>query len=45
MLGFQAGATVSIEETVKAFEKVFGEGGRFGNSTDELAKLLRVLYR
>ena len=38
MLGFQAGATVSIEETVKAFEKVFGEGGRFGNSTDELAK-------
>ena len=38
MLGFQAGATVSIEETVKAFEKVFGEGGRFGKSTDELAK-------
>ena len=38
MLGFKAGATVSIEETVKAFEKVFGKGGRFGNSTDELAK-------
>jgi len=37
MLGFQAGATVSIEETVKAFEKVFGRGGRFGSATDELA--------
>src|SRR6056300_1718930 len=37
MLGFQAGATVSIEETVKAFEKVFGKGGRFGCATDELA--------
>ena len=29
MLGFKAGATVSIEDTVKAFEKVFGKGGRF----------------
>ena len=38
MLGFKAGATVSIEETVAAFEKVFGRDGRFGNSTDELAK-------
>ena len=38
MLGFKAGATVSIEETVAAFERVFGKGGRFGNSTDELAK-------
>jgi hypothetical protein len=38
MLGFKAGATVSIEETVAAFERVFGRGGRFGNSTDELAK-------
>ena len=37
MLGFKAGATVSIEETVKAFEKVFGRGGRFGSATDELA--------
>lgn len=37
MLGFKAGATVSIEETVKAFEKVFGKGGRFGSATDELA--------
>jgi hypothetical protein len=38
MLGFKAGATVSIEETVKAFEKVFGKGGRFGKATDELAE-------
>ena len=37
MLGFKAGATVSIEETVKAFEKVFGRDGRFGKATDELA--------
>ena len=37
MLGFKAGATVSIEDTVKAFEKVFGRGGRFGKATDELA--------
>ena len=34
----RAGATVSIEDTVAAFERVFGKGGRFGNSTDELAK-------
>ena len=38
MLGFQAGATVSIEATVKAFEKTFGKGGRFGKATDELAE-------
>jgi hypothetical protein len=38
MLGFKAGATVSIEETVEAFNKVFGRGGRFGKSTNELAK-------
>jgi hypothetical protein len=37
MLGFKAGATVSIEETVEAFETVFGKKGRFGNATDELA--------
>jgi len=40
MLGFQAGATVSIEETAKAFEKVFGRGGQFGKATDDLAKTL-----
>ena len=38
MLGFKAGATVSIEETVQAFEKVFGKEGRFGKATDELAQ-------
>ena len=37
MLGFKAGATVTAEETVKAFQKVFGKGGKFGNATDELA--------
>ena len=38
MLGFQAGATVSIEATVQAFENVFGRSGRFGRATDELAR-------
>jgi len=37
MLGFKAGATVSAEDTIKAFEKVFGKGGKFGGATDELA--------
>ena len=40
MRGFKAGATVSIEETTAAFEKVFGKGGRFGKATDELANTL-----
>jgi len=40
MLGFKAGATVSIEDTVKAFERVFSPGGRFGKATDELAQTL-----
>ena len=40
MLEFQAGATVSVEETILKFEEVFGEGGRFGNMTDELANTL-----
>jgi len=38
MLGFSAGATVSVEQTVEAFDRVFGRGGRFGKATDELAK-------
>ena len=37
LLGFKAGATVTAEETIAAFEKVFGKGGKFGNATDELA--------
>ena len=38
MLGFKAGATVSVEETREAFERVFGSGGKFAGATDELAK-------
>ena len=40
MLGFQAGATVSIDETVKRFEEVFGAGGQFGGTTKALAQTL-----
>ena len=40
MLGFQAGATVSIEETADAFDRVFLKGGRFGNASEEFAKTL-----
>ena len=40
MLGFSAGAEVSLAETEKAFERVFGRGGKFGNATEELAKTL-----
>ena len=32
MLGFKAGATVSIEETVQAFERVFGKRGTVWSS-------------
>jgi hypothetical protein len=38
MLGFKAGATVSIEETAAAFERVFGKGGRYDGATEALAK-------
>jgi len=38
MLGFQAGANVSITQTAEAFERVFGKGGRFGKATDDLAQ-------
>ena len=37
LLGFEAGATISAEQTAKRFEEVFGKGGRFGNATEELA--------
>lgn len=40
MLGFEEGAKVSIEQTIKRFEEVFGEGGRFGNATKEFANTL-----
>ena len=38
MLGFKAGATASIEETVVAFDRVFGDGGKYGKTTEALAK-------
>ena len=37
MLGFKAGATVTAEDTIKAFERVFGKGGKFGEATKELS--------
>tara|TARA_R100001443_G_scaffold12345_1_gene21888 strand:- start:3200 stop:5059 length:1860 start_codon:yes stop_codon:yes gene_type:complete len=37
LLGFEQGAKVSIDQTIERFEEVFGQGGRFGNATDELA--------
>jgi hypothetical protein len=40
LLGFRAGATVSIEETRKRFQDVFGKGGKFGNATNEFANTL-----
>jgi hypothetical protein len=41
MLGFQAGVTVSVEETRKRFFEVFGKGGEFGSATDQLATTLK----
>ena len=38
LLGFEAGATVSIEETRRRFFEMFGEGGEFGDMTDKLAQ-------
>ena len=40
MLGFKAGATVSIEETVTALQETFGAGGKFDGATKELANTL-----
>ena len=40
VLGFEAGAKVSVEETIKAFEQTFGAGGRLGNVTGDLAQTL-----
>jgi len=40
LLGFKEGATVSIEETREAFQRVFGKGGEFGSATDEFAETL-----
>ena len=41
MLGFKAGATVSIEETRDALIKVFGPNGEFAGATDDLANTLQ----
>jgi len=41
MLGFKAGATVSIEETRDALIKVFGPDGEFAGATDDLANTLQ----
>ena len=40
MLGFQAGAEVSISQTIEKFKEVFGKGGQFGNVTADLANTL-----
>jgi hypothetical protein len=37
MLGFQVGATVSIEETAKAFKREFAGDGQFAKAADRLA--------
>jgi hypothetical protein len=38
VLGFSEGAKVSIEDTQKKFEEIFGKGGRLGDVTDALAE-------
>ncbi len=40
MLGFKAGATVSIEETREALFKTFGANGQFAGATKDLANTL-----
>lgn len=37
LLGFEAGASKTAEETVEAFEKVFGPDGKFGKATEVLS--------
>ena len=37
LLGFKAGAVVTTEETIKRFEELFGENGRFSKATEVLA--------
>ena len=40
LLGFKAGARVSIDETIAKFEEVFGEGGKFGRAAEVLGTTL-----
>ena len=42
MLGFQAGATVSIEETKKRFFEVFANGGQYSKATKEFETTLEA---
>tara|TARA_R110000824_G_scaffold43061_3_gene126100 strand:+ start:8878 stop:10800 length:1923 start_codon:yes stop_codon:yes gene_type:complete len=37
LLGFQQGATISIEQTIEKFNELFGPGGRFGDAAGEMA--------
>jgi len=38
LLGFEAGAKVTIEQTAAAFERVFGPGGEFGSAASSLSQ-------
>ena len=40
LLGFSAGAKVSVEQTREALFRVFGKDGEFANATDDLANTL-----
>ena len=40
LLGFQAGAKVTAEETIKRFEELFSGDGQFANATKDLAQTL-----
>ena len=42
MLGFEAGAKVSIEETRKRFFEVFGSGGQFSSATKDFEQTLEA---
>ena len=42
MLGFEAGVTVSVEETRKRFFEVFGNGGQFSTATKEFEQTLEA---
>jgi hypothetical protein len=38
LAGFEAGAKVSVDETIKTFQKAFGTGGEFDGATNALAE-------
>jgi predicted RNA binding protein with dsRBD fold (UPF0201 family) len=37
LLGFEQGATISIEQTIEKFNELFGPGGKFGDAAKEMA--------